>query len=337
MTAIKRKPLASLSLDIDNKWSYLKTHGDPGWDSFPSYLDYVIPRILGFLKERNLKITFFVVGRDAALEKNREVLSQIAPAGHEIGNHSFHHEPWLHLYPEKQIEDEIALAEQHIFDATGQGPVGFRGPGFSLSQATLRVLVSRGYLYDASTFPTYLGPLARAYYLATTRELSPQEKEKRKTLFGSLRDGLRPLKPYRWTTDAGTILEIPVTTMPGFKMPIHLSYILYLSGFSHVLAMRYFKAALKFCRLTATEPSLLLHAADFVGCDDCEDLSFFPGMKLSSEKKMEVVREALSALSANFTVLSLCEHARSALQASDLQDVIPDFRHQNLSLAEGLE
>jgi peptidoglycan-N-acetylglucosamine deacetylase len=25
------KPIASLSLDLDNKWSYMKTHGDPGW------------------------------------------------------------------------------------------------------------------------------------------------------------------------------------------------------------------------------------------------------------------------------------------------------------------
>jgi hypothetical protein len=26
------KPLASLSLDLDNLWSYMKTHGDPGWE-----------------------------------------------------------------------------------------------------------------------------------------------------------------------------------------------------------------------------------------------------------------------------------------------------------------
>ena len=32
------KPLASLSLDLDNQWSYMKTHGDPGWESLPSYL-----------------------------------------------------------------------------------------------------------------------------------------------------------------------------------------------------------------------------------------------------------------------------------------------------------
>lgn len=38
------KPLASLSFDLDNQWSYMKTHGDPGWDTFPSYLDLVVPR-----------------------------------------------------------------------------------------------------------------------------------------------------------------------------------------------------------------------------------------------------------------------------------------------------
>ena len=39
-----RRPIASLSLDLDNKWSYMKTHGDQGWEAFPSYLDAVVPR-----------------------------------------------------------------------------------------------------------------------------------------------------------------------------------------------------------------------------------------------------------------------------------------------------
>src|SRR5262249_51759111 len=130
----KKKPVASLSLDLDNKWSYMKTHGDPGWTSFPSYLDIVVPRVLDFLKSRNQKISFFIVGQDAALAKNLEALSKISAAGHEIGNHSFHHEPWLHLYSVGQIESELASAEKHIERATGQRPVGFRGPGFSLSR-----------------------------------------------------------------------------------------------------------------------------------------------------------------------------------------------------------
>ena len=41
------KPCASLSLDIDNLWSYMKTHGDRGWEDLPSYFDLVVPRITG--------------------------------------------------------------------------------------------------------------------------------------------------------------------------------------------------------------------------------------------------------------------------------------------------
>lgn len=63
------KPVASLSLDLDNQWSYMKTHGDPGWESYPSYLDILVPRFLEFLQQQNLTITVFIVGQDAALEK----------------------------------------------------------------------------------------------------------------------------------------------------------------------------------------------------------------------------------------------------------------------------
>src|SRR5919108_5813413 len=122
--SINSRPLASLSLDLDNKWSYMKTHGDSGWESFPSYLDLLVPRVLDFLKARKLTVTFFIVGQDAAMEKNHEVLRSIAAAGHEIGNHSFHHEPWLHLYSETDIEQELARAEEAIEAVTGQKPIG---------------------------------------------------------------------------------------------------------------------------------------------------------------------------------------------------------------------
>src|SRR5512140_1582481 len=111
---IKSKPIASLSLDLDNQWSYMKTHADPGWETFPSYLDLVVPRILNLLKECDLLITFFIVGQDAALEKNQAALKSVAEAGHEIGNHSFNHEPWYHSHTRAQIETEIIRAEEAI-------------------------------------------------------------------------------------------------------------------------------------------------------------------------------------------------------------------------------
>jgi hypothetical protein len=320
------KPIASLSLDLDDKWSYMKTHGEPGWESHPSYLDILVPRVLSFLKRRDLTITFFVVGQDAALDRNRDRLRSIAEAGHEIGNHSFHHEQWLHLYSEQQIAAELAATEEHIERATGQRTIGFRGPGFSLSRATLKSLAQRGYLYDASAFPTFLGPLARAYYFRTAK-LSPNERYQRQRLYGELREGLRPVRPYRWKLAPGTILEIPVTTMPIFRVPIHVSYILYLCLFSRQIALHYFRTALMLCRSTGTPLSLLLHPLDFVSSDDTQDLGFFPAMGLPTEKKLEVVSEVLNMMSSYFTIVTLREHARQIVH-SDLPIVEPDPQAQ---------
>ena len=58
--------LASVSLDLDNVWSYLKTHGDDGWERRPSYLATFVPYVLDVLEQEQLQITFFVVGADAA-------------------------------------------------------------------------------------------------------------------------------------------------------------------------------------------------------------------------------------------------------------------------------
>ena len=125
------RPIASMSLDLDNKWSYMKTHGDAGWESFPSYLDIVVPRFLDVLDEMGLTITVFVVGQDAALERNHDALRMIADRGHEVANRSFHHEPWLHLYSPDELDRGVELSEEAIENATGKRTVGFRGPGFS--------------------------------------------------------------------------------------------------------------------------------------------------------------------------------------------------------------
>jgi peptidoglycan/xylan/chitin deacetylase (PgdA/CDA1 family) len=317
------KPLASLSLDLDNKWSYLKTHGDAGWDKLPSYLGVVVPRVLKLLADHGLTITWFVVGQDAVLNHHRDVLRSITAAGHEVGNHSFHHEPWLHLYSRTQIHDELARTEDAIESATGVRPTGFRGPGYSVSETVLEVLIERGYRFDASTFPTYLGPVARAYYFMTAK-LSPAEKRQRAKLFGTLADGRRPLKPYRWRTRLGPILEIPVTTMPLAKVPIHLSYLLYLGRFSRFAARNYFRTAMAFCRRANVEPSILLHPLDFLGADDDSDLSFFPAMDRPAGWKLDLAAEVLDGLTRNFDVLPMGRYA-DALAARELPERRPDF------------
>ncbi|MGC2234747.1 MAG: polysaccharide deacetylase family protein [Pyrinomonadaceae bacterium] len=305
------KPIASLSLDLDNKWSYMKTHGDAGWESFPTYLDRVVPRALQFLKERNLEITFFIVGQDAALDKNTEAIGRIAADGHEIGNHSFRHEPWLHLYSKQELVEEFQKTEDAIGQITNQKLVGFRGPGYSLSPAVLEVLSERDYEYDCSTLPTYIAPLARAYYFFKSPEMSDEEREKRKKLFGKFSDGFQSLKPYRWQIGEKSLVEIPVTTLPIFKTPIHASYVIYLSTFSKTLARSYWKTAVEMCRMTGTQLSLLLHPLDFLSGEDAPELKFFPAMNLPVEKKLEFVGEILETFSSKFEIVNMRRHAES--------------------------
>jgi hypothetical protein len=313
-----RRPLLSLGLDLDNLWSYMKIHGDSGWESHPSYLDQLAPLVLDAMSRHRLRLTVFIVGQDAALEKNRRALAALAAGGHEIGNHSFRHEPWFHLYSRTEIEEEIRSAEEAIERATGKRPIGFRGPGFSLSPDTLRVLSSRGYLYDCSTLPTFLGPLARAYYFWQARSMSAAEREKRSKLYGTWSQGLQSIRPYSWSVDGKKLVELPVTTMPGLRVPFHLSYLLFLLRFSRALAWSYFRTCLALCRMTGTSPSFLLHPLDFLGGDRVKELSFFPGMDLPTAAKIDFLHEVLLGLQSSFEVVTLEEHAR-AVEASSLR------------------
>lgn len=308
---MKRKKIpANISLDLDDKWSYMKVHGDHGWEKFPSYLGIVLPKLLDILDKLDIKITFFIVGKDAAFESNHSLLRNIVERGHEVANHSFHHESWLKTYSKERIEEEIRIAEEAIFTATGKRTNMFRGPGFSWSNDLLEVLVKRDYIFDASILPTYLSPLMRRYYFWKSK-LSKEQKKSRKELFGSFREGFYPLKPFIWKLKSGKkIVEIPVTTMPLFKFPFHQSYLIYISNVSHRLMKLYLRFSIFLCKLTKTSPSYLLHPLDIIGSKEAPELSFFPGMNVQSEKKLKIFEEALSMLKKNFELYPMGEFVK---------------------------
>jgi peptidoglycan-N-acetylglucosamine deacetylase len=240
----------------------------------------------------------------------------ITEHGHEVGNHSFNHESWLQSYSRDEIEKEITLAENAIIEATGQKPIGFRGPGFSWSYDLLEVLAEKAYVYDASTLPTFIGPLARMYYFWKS-DLSKEEKKDRKELFGSFSLGFKKLKPYYHKMESGKqLLEIPVTTIPIVKVPFHLSYLLYISGISMFLMRVYLGFAILMCRLTRTRPSFLLHPLDIIGGDQVKELAFFPGMNISSERKVKVFKIVLKSLAKHYNLSYMSEQAKCVSKKS---------------------
>ena len=100
--------------------------------------------------------------------------------------------------------------------------------------------------------------------------------------------------------------------MPIFKIPIHLSYVMYLGQKSPWLAKSYFRFALMMCRLTRVQPSLLLHPLDFLGADDDGDLAFFPAMGMDLSRKLKLAGEILDIYRNRYNVVPMLEHARHA-------------------------
>lgn len=83
------------------------------------------PEILDALKDKNVKATFFILGRHA--ERWPELLLRIAHEGHQIGNHGYFHRK-LHFKRPFYIRQDIKLGKRAIERAGAPSPVWFRAP-----------------------------------------------------------------------------------------------------------------------------------------------------------------------------------------------------------------
>ncbi|MGN6133293.1 MAG: polysaccharide deacetylase family protein [Aureliella sp.] len=307
-TSPKPKPPLNLSLDLDNKWSYLKTAGRPSWKEFPSYLPTACEHIASLLGDAQIFATIFVVGQDLLCQSDKQAVAGLAQLGHDLGNHSFHHEPWLHLYDREQIAYELDKTDELLAEVGGRHSLGFRGPGYSDSPLVHAMLAERGYRYCASQLSSCIGPLARTYFFLKTG-LSGQQRRGREKLFGNFRAGLGKNRPYRLQLGSPPLWMIPVTVMPIARTPFHFSYLHYLAEKSPGLARMYLSWALGLCRRFRVEPSLLLHPLDFLGGDEEPELTFFPGMRDSGSVKRRRLAGYLQLLASNHRVRTLGEAA----------------------------
>jgi peptidoglycan/xylan/chitin deacetylase (PgdA/CDA1 family) len=92
--------------------------------------------LLELLERHDVKATFFLKGRN--IEAFPELVRSVAQAGHEIGNHSYHHRPMISL-SEAAMREELVRTNILIDDLLGYQPVLFRppygaqGPGLKLA------------------------------------------------------------------------------------------------------------------------------------------------------------------------------------------------------------
>jgi len=104
-------------------------------------------RILGFLKERGIKATWFIPG--FTIESWPRECAAVVEGGHEVAHHS-----WAHVPPAGQTraeeEADLVRANEAIARLTGRKARGYRSPSWDLSEHTIDLLLAHGFRYDSS-------------------------------------------------------------------------------------------------------------------------------------------------------------------------------------------
>lgn len=101
------------------------------------------PQILKVLKEKNVKVTFFVLGQNA--QDHPEIVAQELADGHEIASHAYSHRLLTKL-SQKEVAEELDKTEKTIIAAKAPQPTLFRPPGGAYNDSILEEARQRGYM-----------------------------------------------------------------------------------------------------------------------------------------------------------------------------------------------
>jgi len=236
---------AMVQVDLDGLNSVLDCYGSALRDGEPDriYTDGV-ERLLGLLKEYNIKATFFLIGKDYEVPYKKRIIKCLVNDGHELANHTYSHPlSFARLSQEAQIA-EIDQCSAVIAEVSGKQPLGFRAPGYAITNRVVNYLESHHFAYDASIFPCACSWLIRAWQSLS----SPSSFEKEK--YGASVQIMAPQSPYvpdrerihSRSNTARDIYEIPVSTILHLRLPFHGSYVMLFTRFSLKLGLWYWKS-----------------------------------------------------------------------------------------------
>lgn len=307
--------LAALSVDLDEVDNYLAIHAlaesKLPREARHAVYDRGLGRFDAVFRALDVPATFFAIGRDLAREENRRTLRSLAQRGYEIANHTQNHRYDLtRLSPEEQAR-EVRAGADAIEAAVSLRPVGFRAPGYTITDGLVRVLEAEGVRYDSSVFP------CPPYYFAKGMALSAIRLRggKSQSIMDHPRVLAAPNDPYRMGTrytQRGTgLVELPAGVTSGWFG--RLPYI----GTSVVMLGA--PGARWLTRLMRGRPlvNLVLHGIDL--CDAAEDglsalVPHQPDLRRSAEQKRAALLEVVGLLKRwGYRFVTLAEAARLSI------------------------
>ena len=145
------RPTLLLSVDFED-WHQLirRRVGASNWPEPGPALARETEALLELFDRLNARATFFVLGMAARAHPG--LLQAVVERGHEIGCHGDAHLP-VHRQTPEEFAGDLRAARASIEELTGQTPVGYRAPAFSITRAAdwaYEVLAQEGFAYDSS-------------------------------------------------------------------------------------------------------------------------------------------------------------------------------------------
>jgi peptidoglycan/xylan/chitin deacetylase (PgdA/CDA1 family) len=289
--------LAALSVDLDEVDNYLAIHGLAPHalpeQALSAVYTSAVPRLLALFRELGIPATFFAIGRDLSRPAARARLREVQADGHEIANHTLNHLYDLTRKERARQVEEVRGGADAIEAAVGERPLGFRAPGYTITDQLFEVLREQGVQYDSSVFP------CPPYYFAKLAALGWMGLRGRQShsIVGDPRVLRAPADPYRvgarYYRRGQGLLELPVgvTGAGSARLP----YI----GTSVVLGGA--RSARMLTRLISGRPlvNLVLHGMDVcdAAADGLEPLAAHqPDLRQSLAVKRAALVEAVSML-----------------------------------------
>ena len=102
------------------------------------------PRLLDTLAQRQVKATFYVIGRN--VEAHPEIARRIVEEGHEIANHTWSH-PALSGLSAARVAEELRRTHQIVLETTGYRMTNLRPP-YGAYNERVREVAFNGHGYD---------------------------------------------------------------------------------------------------------------------------------------------------------------------------------------------
>jgi peptidoglycan/xylan/chitin deacetylase (PgdA/CDA1 family) len=294
--------LCAVSVDLDEIPNYFAIYGlpEPAAPARSLVYDVALDRLTDLAEQQRIPLTLFVIGSDLERPEAAAKIRSASLRGFEIGNHSLDHRYDLVRLGRDAVASQVGEGARAIERVTGVRPVGFRAPGYTITDEVFDVLGELGVAYDSSVFPcpAYWAAKAVAIGLIRARGRTSRSIVDTPAILAA------PTRPYRvgrpyWRRGKG-LLELPIQVTRGPRLPFFGTSITFWgAGFARVLA-----------RMVRGEPlvNLELHGIDVLdAADGLEEL--LPHQvdlrvaRASKIRALEAVIEELRTAGYAFTTL----------------------------------